>query len=205
MRYFRDKEREQYMQIKRAFLMGTLLFMTAAAAQAQSAVSLKCVPQRPTDNRPSPYDSLRISVGSNQAVLCFSRPSAGGRTMIGGAAVPFGKLWRTGANEPTIIHVGFSAMIAGVHVEPGSYSIYTVPCQDEWEVIINRSITQWGIERQYTDQVRAQEVGRGKARTEKLSQHVEKLTFRAENVSNRGADLMLEWEKTAVRIPIRRM
>lgn len=193
------------MRIKRALLVGTLLFMTTASAQAQSAASLKCVPQRPTDNRPSPYDSLRISVGSNHAVLCFSRPSAGGRTMIGGAAVPFGKLWRTGANEPTIIHVGFPAMIAGVHVEPGSYSIYTVPCEEEWEVIINRSITQWGIERQYTDQVRAQEIGRGKARSEKLSQHVEKLTFRAENVSNRGADLMLEWEKTAVRIPIRMM
>jgi hypothetical protein len=119
--------------------------------------------------------------------------------------VPFSKLWRTGANEPTIIHVAFPAMIAGVQVEPGSYSLYTIPSEDEWEVIINRSITQWGIERQYTDQVKAQEIGRGKAKSEKLSQHVERLTFRTENVSNRAADLLLEWEKTAVRIPIRMM
>ena len=193
------------MRFKRTLLTGTLLIVITASAQAQSAAALKCVPQRPTDNRPSPYDSLRISLGQNQAVLCFSRPSAGGRVMIGGAGIPYGKLWRTGANEPTIIHVGFAAIIAGVQVEPGSYSLYTVPTEDEWEIIINRSISQWGIERQYTDHIKAQEIGRGRVKSEKMSQHVEKLTFRAENVSSRTADLLLEWEKTAVRIPIRMM
>ena len=80
-----------------------------------------------------------------------------------------------------------------------------MPTEDEWEIIINRSISQWGIERQYTDHIKAQEIGRGRVKSEKMSQHVEKLTFRAENVSSRTADLLLEWEKTAVRIPIRMM
>src|SRR5690606_41272759 len=58
------------------------------------------------------------------------------------------------------LHIPFAAEIAGLRVEPGAYSIYTVPGEDEWEVIVNRSVSQWGIETQYTPEVRAQEVGR---------------------------------------------
>jgi hypothetical protein len=183
--------------------MAALIGLSAATSAQQSAVALQCTPQRPTTNRPSPYDSLKIRMGARQALLCYGRPSAGGRIMIGGAAIPFGKLWRTGANEPTIIHLAFPAMIAGIPVQPGSYSIYTVPNEDEWDVIVNRSVSQWGIERDYTDAIKAQEIGRGKARSERLTQHVEKLVFRSENMTSNGIDLLLEWEKTRVRIPIR--
>ncbi len=191
------------------FLAAALLMAgtSAAAAQEKANASLHCVPQRP-DNiaaRESPYDSLKISVAGQPAVLCYGRPSAKGHTMLGGAAVPFGRLWRTGANEPTILHIAFPAMIAGIHVEPGSYSIYSVPGAQEWEVIVNRSIAQWGTESRYTEDVKAQEVGRGKVRSEPIGNHVETLIFRADPAGARGADLILEWEKTRVRIPIRMM
>ncbi|MGH7460324.1 MAG: DUF2911 domain-containing protein [Pseudomonas sp.] len=187
---------------------GLLVLGSQSAATAQAAaVSPHCAPQRPGNlaTRPSPYDSLSIVVGGQTAMLCYGRPSAKGRKMIGGTDVAFGELWRTGANEPTIIHIPFAAMIAGVHVEPGSYSLYTVPGQSEWEIILNRSIAQWGEESRYTAEIKAKEAGRGKVKSEAIANHVETLVFRTEPAGARGADLVLEWEKTRVRIPIRLM
>jgi len=170
-----------------------------------SADAPSCQPmteQMALEGRLSPYDSLRFQVGAAQALLCYGRPSSRGRTMIGGENVPFGRLWRTGANEPTTLHLPFAAEVAGVAVEPGSYTIYTVPGETEWEVIINASTTQWGHEGRYTPEVEAQEVGRGAVPAEATDEHVETLTFRAEPADG-GADLILEWENSRVRIPVR--
>jgi hypothetical protein len=155
----------------------------------------------PLATRQSPLDSISFTVGTAEVKLCYGRPSARGRTMIGGSAVPFGKLWRTGANEPTMIHTTGPLVIAGVAVPAGSYSIYTVPGEHEWSVIVNRSITQWGHESQYTDQVRAQEVGHGTAASASLTTPIETLLFRTEPAGN-GVNLLLEWERTRVTIPI---
>ena len=166
------------------------------------AQEVACAPQRPAANRSSPYDSTVITVGGKRALICYGRPSARGRTMIGGTAVPYGKLWRTGANEPTTLHIPFAATIAGVKVQPGSYSIYTIPGEQEWHVIVNRSITQWGHEGRYTEEVKAQEVGHGIVPASKLEDHIEMFTMRSQPASG-GADLILEWEHTRVAIPIR--
>ena len=122
--------------------------------------------------------------------------------MIGGTAVPYGKLWRTGANEPTTLHIPVAATIAGVQVQPGTYSIYTVPSEGDWEVIVNRSTSQWGHESRYTEEVKAQEVSRGKVKSSKLNDPVETFTIKSA-YAQRGADLVLEWENTRVTIPIR--
>lgn len=163
---------------------------------------ISCKPQRPTTNRASAYDSTAIVINGKRAVICYGRPAARGRTMIGGTAVPYGKLWRTGANEPTTLHIPFAATIGGVKVQPGSYSIYTIPNQKEWHVIVNRSTSQWGHEGRYTDEVKAQEVGHGKGSVTKLKAPVEVFTIKSVKARN-GADLILEWEKTRVSIPIR--
>ena len=184
---------------------GAVLLGAAAvsSAQAQAAVSTHCVPQRPANlaSRPSPYDSVMVMVGSRHAMLCYGRPSARNRVVFG-ELIPYGKLWRTGANEPTIIHVPFAASIAGVKVEPGSYSIYTVPGQSEWEVIVNRAIAQWGHEGSYTDEIKAQEVGRGKAKSEAIGTPVEMFTIRTAAAGANATNLILEWEKTRVHIPV---
>ena len=156
----------------------------------------------PLATRQSPLDSLSFKVGSVSVKLCYGRPSARGRTMIGGAAVPFGKLWRTGANEPTMIHTTGALPIAGLAVPAGSYSIYTIPGDKEWHVIVNRSITQWGEEHGYTDAVKAQEVGHGMVQSSALAAPVETLVFRTEAGAGGGVNLLLEWEKTRVTIPI---
>jgi hypothetical protein len=122
--------------------------------------------------------------------------------MLGGTAVPFGKLWRTGANEPTTLFVPAPLSIAGIRVPPGEYSLYTVPGKSEWEVIVNRSTAQWGKEDQYTDAIKAQEVGRGKVKSEAVAAPLETFTIRAEPKGANAASLVLEWEKTGVKIPI---
>jgi hypothetical protein len=157
----------------------------------------------PVAGRASPYDSTAVALGDASALVCYGRPSMRGRTVFGGL-VPYDELWRTGANEPTIIHLPVAARIAGLAVEPGSYSLYTVPGQTEWTVIVNRSTQQWGIENQYTDAIRAQEVGRATVPSEQIGSPVETFVIRAEPQGSNAANLVLEWENTRVRIPVER-
>jgi DUF2911 family protein len=157
----------------------------------------------PVQARKSPLDSVTFTIANQSMKVCYGRPSSRGRTMLGGADIPYGKLWRTGANEPTIFFVPVLLTVAGLRVQPGVYSLYTVPGPREWEIILNRSITQWGKEDQYTDKVKAQEVGRAKVKSETVAQPVETFTIKAEPSGDKAASLLLEWEKTKIRIPVR--
>ena len=156
----------------------------------------------PIEGRKSPLDSLTFSIAGKPVKVCYGRPSARGRTMLGGTDVPFGKLWRTGANEPTIFYAPVPLRVAGLKVPPGVYSLYTVPGPREWEVIVNRSTSQWGREDNYTAEVKAQELGRAKVKSEVLKTPVETFTITAEASGDKAASLLLDWEKTRVRIPI---
>lgn len=190
----------------------TILALTTATSGSSPATSLlentppdTACPSRnvPVPGRKSPLDSVSFTIANQPVKVCYGRPSLRGRTMIGGKDVPFGKLWRTGANEPTIFFNPIPLTVAGIKVPPGVYSLYTVPGRQEWEIIVNRSASQWGKEDQYTDAVKAQELGRGKIRSETLTAPVETFTIRAEPAGDKAASLILEWEKTRVRIPIR--
>lgn len=156
--------------------------------------------QMPVEGRASPYDSTVVDLGEAEALVCYGRPSARDRVVFG-QLVPYDRLWRTGANEPTIIHLPVPARIGTLDVPAGSYSLYTVPGREEWTVVVNRSTEQWGHESQYTSQVQAQELGRFRVPAEATEQHVEMFTIRAEPPQN-SERLVLEWENTRVGIPI---
>jgi hypothetical protein len=188
-------------------LLATLITPTPTApepgpAQGTLACRTMNTERLPLNRRASPLDSISFMVGSAEVKLCYGRPSAKGRTMIGGGSVPFGKLWRTGANEPTMIHTSGPIVVGGVAVPAGSYSLYTIPDPTEWHVILNRSISQWGHESTYTDEVKQQEVGHGAARSSAMATAVETLTFRTEAGSGGAVNLLLEWETTRVTIPV---
>lgn len=172
------------------------------AAMSQTVLTEPvCEPSERMDvvGRASPYDSTSFDVGEGTAKICYGRPSLKGRTMIGGEAVPYDTLWRTGANEPTIIHVNVPARIAGLDVEPGSYSLYTIPREgSEWTLIVNRSTSQWGHESAYTDEVRAREVGRAQVEAEPLESPVEQFTIAPADADG----VLMEWQNTRVHIPI---
>jgi hypothetical protein len=156
----------------------------------------------PIEGRKSPLDSLTFTIDSRPVKVCYGRPSARGRTMLGGTNIPFGTLWRTGANEPTIFYASVPLRVAGLAVPPGVYSLYTVPGPKEWEIIVNRSTSQWGEESSYNDKVKAQELGRAKVKSEALKTPVETFTIKAEPAGDKAASLLLDWEKTRVRIPV---
>src|SRR5687767_9770988 len=114
----------------------TLALLSLATAPVPAVADRLCPVLLPNDvpvkGRQSPLDSLTFTAAKQTVKLCYGRPSARGRKMIGGDNVPFGKLWRTGANEPTVIFTPVALDIAGVKVEPGKYSIYSVPGAKEW-------------------------------------------------------------------------
>ena len=180
-----------------------VLLSLTAAPPADTACVVQRPQQMPAEGRPSPLDSVTFTVGKAPVKVCYGRPSLRGREMLGSARIPYGKLWRTGANEPTIFYTPVAIQVAGIRVPPGVYSLYTVPGKTGWEVIVNRSITQWGEESRYTDQVKAQEMGRGKAPAETLAEPIETFTIRGEPGSKGTTSLVLEWEKTRVKIPVK--
>jgi hypothetical protein len=194
-------------------LMATLTWMALSPAAAPAAISFDVNPDTacqvllpndvPVQGRKSPLDSLTFTVARQPVKVCYGRPSSRGRVMLGGKNVPYGRLWRTGANEPTIFFTPVPLVVAGVAVARGKYSLYTVPGKQEWQVIVNRSTSQWGEESNYTEKVKAQEVGRGRVPVEPVNQPIETFTIRAEPTSGDAQALVLEWEKTRVRIPIK--
>lgn len=167
-------------------LMLTLLALTVAANPA-------CAPTRPVAQlatAASPYDSTMATVGTAQVKICYSRPSLKGRTAVGGTLAPFGKVWRTGANEPTILHTTGAIMVGGVRLAAGSYSIYTIPGEKRWTVILNKGTTQWG-----TSYPAGQDVGRVEATPTALAAPIEQFT-----ITLTPGTLTLAWEKTSVTV-----
>jgi hypothetical protein len=153
--------------------------------------------------RASPLAAVPMRFGDgHHAKLCYGRPSLRGRVMIGGDAVPFGRLWRLGANEPTTIHLDGPAELGDLHLLPGSYSLYAIPGDPVWELIVNSSTRQWGIESEYTAEVASHEVGRLRLVAEKIDRPVETLTVRAIGAGADGFDLVFEWQTTRLVVPL---
>lgn len=154
--------------------------------------------------RSSPMGSTSATIGGARVKLCYGRPAARGRRMLGGRYVPFGQLWRTGANEPTMIITTTPLEVAGVPVPAGRTALYSVPGPESWEIILNRSTSQWGIESEYSEAVRAQEIGRGIVASRPAGgQHVERLEISFDPATADSATLVLHWESTVVRVPVR--
>lgn len=184
--------------------LATLLAGILLVGQTAAQEGYPCTWQASGDaltSRASPPDSARASVGGGFVKVCYGAPSARGRTMIGGEHVPYGELWRLGANEATRLYVSFPASIGGVSVDPGAYSLYAVPGAEAWRIFVNRDTRHWG--NQITEEVREKEVGSLTVEPERLGEHVERMRLRFEPTGGRAAALILEWEHTRVRIPIR--
>ncbi len=181
-------------------VVSTLTVVVSEPAVAQ--MDMSCPHRRvPLEGRGSPLDSVMFQLDGHEMKICYGRPSARDRQMIGGSFVPYGQLWRTGANEPTIIHATAPVIIAGIEVPAGTYSLYTVPGENQWQIIVNRAIEQWGHERFYTGEVVAQEVGRAPVPSVRTADHTETFTISVERDRD-AAHIVMAWETTRVRIPI---
>ena len=147
--------------------------------------------------RPSPLSEMTFAVGGYEGTLCYGAPSANGRVIMG-ALVPFGEIWRLGANEATALHLSGPAVVGGVRLEAGSYSLYAIPGEGEWTFFLNSNVNRWGVP--VDDAVRATEVGSFIASVEGTEAFVETLGFRFEGAEGGVmGDVVLEWENTRVR------
>ena len=150
--------------------------------------------------RMSPLDSVAIILGERQAKLCYGRPSARGRTMVGGED-PLGQPWRMGANEPTTLHLPFPARLGSIDLPPGKYSLYAIPAETEWTVIVNTNTNRWGIP--ISPDVRSSDFGSVKVTPKESSNYVETMTFSFQG-SDRSGLITFAWELATFDLPISR-
>lgn len=138
----------------------------------------------------SPRDSVKATIGGATVSINYGRPSMRGRTIMG-ELVPWGQVWRTGANEATTLVTTKSLMFGSAMIPAGTYTLYTVPAKDGWKLIINKQTGQWG-----TEYHQEQDLIRVDMKVEALTAPVEMFTIKIESKGT-GGTLRLEWEKTA--------
>jgi hypothetical protein len=147
----------------------------------------------------SPHESTSVDVGGHKVTITYGRPSLHGRKMIG-EHEPYGKVWRTGADEATTIETDADLDINGLKVPKGTYSLFTIPEPDSWTLIINKVAKQWGA---FDYEKHASEdVGRTKLHVTKLSSPVEEFTI-SMTPSGDGFTLKLAWQDIEASVPVK--
>ncbi len=146
----------------------------------------------------SPKASINQTVGLTEVKIEYSRPAIRGRIIMGDL-VPFGEIWRTGANANTIISFSDDVKVGGKSLKAGKYSIFSRPGISMWEVFFYTQYDNWNLPDKWdTDNVAAVV----EIKTQKLKQIKEHFTVAIDNLSNQGATIDFEWENTKISIPL---
>lgn len=146
----------------------------------------------------SPKAIIEQSVGLTDVKIEYSRPSAKGRPVYG-ELVPFGRLWRTGANANTTVTFDNDVVISGKTLKAGTYALFTQPKADSWDVIFYTDTNNWGLPAQWDD---SKVAVRTTVKPEFLNRNVETLTIGMNNLDNDYGFLEIAWEKTMVAVKI---
>jgi hypothetical protein len=136
----------------------------------------------------SPPAKAEATLNGKKITIDYSAPSKRGRAIMGGL-VPYGKVWRTGANAATTLKTEGDLMIGTVHVPAGTYTLYTIPGEKEWTLIVNKQNGQWG-----TDYDEAQDLGRTKLAVKALPAPVETFSISLPSAGQNQSKLTLQWE-----------
>jgi hypothetical protein len=144
----------------------------------------------------SPACTLKQHVALTDIEIVYSRPGVKARPIFGGL-VPYGQVWRTGANNATKITFSTPVKLNGAEIPAGTYALFTIPGETEWTIIINKGAAQWGAF-QYNE---TNDLVRVKAMPVKLAEPVETFTIEINDIRDESATLNLTWEKT--RVPVK--
>ncbi len=147
---------------------------------------------------PSPTQTLKQSFALSEITIEYSRPSAKGRGVFGDV-VPFGKMWRTGANASTKITFGEDVKVEGKDIVAGTYALYTIPNKDSWEIILYKDLTLGGNLSTYKAE---NELTRFTVKPTVLTNKVETFTINVADVTSKTALIELVWEKTRVAFSV---
>lgn len=156
------------------------------------ALVAACSPKKKPEEkpaRPSPPAVVTARVGGATVTIRYSRPSAKERKIFGGL-VPYGQVWRTGANEATTFSVNQPVTVQGQPLPAGTYALFTVPGEKQWTIIFNRVATQWGAYEYQPDQ----DVLRVPATPTTVAQPLEQFLITADNTGR----ITLAWENVQV-------
>ncbi|OAQ41902.1 hypothetical protein A5893_01935 [Pedobacter psychrophilus] len=172
--------------MKKRFSMIVAAFMLfAVATQAQTDKS----------KRPSPPAKVSETLKSGVMVsIDYSQPAVKGRVIGTTDFVPYGKVWRTGANEATVFEVNKEVKVNGKTLPAGKYGLYSIPGEKEWTIIFNKTWNQWG-----TKYSQAEDALRITAKPEKTSDFMEMLTFKIE----KDGDVEMIWGNTEVEFKVK--
>jgi DUF2911 family protein len=165
-----------------------------------AAVASLALGQQPAEDkskRPSPPGTAEVALKGKKITIDYGRPFLKGRK-VGQELAPYGKVWRTGANEATTLTTEVDLNIAGTKVPAGKYTLWTLPSEGTWKLIINKQTGQWGT--RYDE---SQDLARVDMTRSSLSQTVEQFTISFDKKGENSADLNLDWENTRVSVLVK--
>lgn len=173
--------------------MLTKLFLCAGISLA--TLGLNAQPLKTP--QPSTTQTIKQDFGVGSVELSYSRPGMKGRKIFGDL-VPYGKVWRTGANSATTLQFSDSVTIGGTRIAPGKYGLLTIPDKDQWTVIISQQtdVTSPAAYQQDKD------IARVTVKPVNNSAGVETFTMQFANVKSNSTDLQIMWDNTTVNVPI---
>ncbi len=182
--------------MKKAAFLTALLFAVSTLAAAQMNMS------QDKSKRPSPPASAECKFSDGKTIkMDYSSPRAKGRKIFGTASdkalVPFGEIWRTGANEATTFVTTTNLTVGGKEVPAGSYTIFTIPKADAWTLVISKKTGEWGTE--YPGE--KEDLVRVPMTVAKTSGPVENFTIAFEQ-GGKKCTLRMEWENTRASVEI---
>jgi hypothetical protein len=153
--------------------------------------------QQDKSKRPSPPGTAEVTLKGKKITIDYSRPYLKGRH-VGQELAPFGKVWRTGANEATTLTTEVDLNIGGTRVPAGKYTLWTLPSEGTWKLIINRQTGQWG-----TNYDQSQDLARIDMQKAALPQTVEQFTIAFDKKDENTANLNLDWENIRVWVVVK--
>ena len=171
------------------------LFSVGVAIAALTSTSLNAQLKVPA---PSPLQTVKQAFALSDISIEYSRPSAKGRVVYGDV-VPFGKVWRTGANGATKITFGEDVKVEGNVVPAGTYALYTVPNKDSWEIILYKDLTLGG---NVADYKKENDLAHFTVKSKALNDKVESFTINFTDITSSTVNIELSWEKTSVSFAV---
>ena len=168
------------------FLLSLGLILTGFSLQAQLMPA------------PSPSCKTVQMVGMTEVTLDYSRPSMKDRTIFGDL-VPYGELWRTGANASTKIEFSTDVTLGGLEVPKGKYALYTTPGKESWEIMLYKDLSHWGTPGEVKED---QVLGRFKVKPQMTKDSYESMNLYVDHLRNDMAHLVLVWENTRVAMEL---
>jgi Protein of unknown function (DUF2911) len=184
---------------------GIALALVVAAALVTSTPAMAQAAKKKQRQRISPHETITATIGGDEIKLVYGRPytTKPGTTearKIWGGLVPYGKVWRTGADEATLLTTAQPIELGGYALAPGTYSLFTVPYEDgAAKLVINKKTGQWGIPYN-EDSEKANELARVDLKKSTLDKTVDQFTMAIEPEAGGGL-LKMSWENTQYSIP----